>query len=205
VTTIAVPAWLPHEPEPQVAMHEHESAQSTSWHALLPAQVTVQDPSEQSTSSQALVPWQVIRHSASSRPQSTSPHAFVAMQLMTQDRASPQEIREHELPAVQLIVQSYPLGQSTVPLHIPGFVHWMAHVFVIGLQPPLHALGQSSFVQYPIAVSHTRPSSNPAQSASVLHSKSVVLLSTRQLAPTSSTKTAALRTISGVLTTNLPP
>ena len=96
----------PHEVELQVVMHEHESAQSTDLHALLPAQVTLQAAPAQSMSSHALVPWQVIWHSASSTPQSMLPQAFVAMQLTMQDLAPPQSTFEHELPDVQLIVQS---------------------------------------------------------------------------------------------------
>jgi len=34
-----------------------------------------------------------------------------------------------------------------VPWHIPEFVQLTAQVFVVGLQPPLHTAGHSSFVQ----------------------------------------------------------
>jgi len=90
----------------QVAMHEHESAQSTAPQELFPVQVTVHAPSLHSMSSHALDPLHVIWHAASSAPQSMLPHACAALQVMSHDVASPQSIDEHAPPVGQLIVQA---------------------------------------------------------------------------------------------------
>lgn len=91
----------PHEFEPQVAMHEQESAQSIDSQALVPLQLTMQAPSAQSTLSHALVPEHVIWQLVAPVPQLILPHALFALQLITHDVAALQSIDEHDPPAPQ--------------------------------------------------------------------------------------------------------
>jgi len=90
----------------QVAMHEHESRQSTVPHAPLPVQFTEQAAPLHSMLSQALDPVHVIWHAVSPVPQSMLPHAFGALQVMVHDAASRQSIDEHAEPEGQLIVHA---------------------------------------------------------------------------------------------------
>ncbi len=90
----------------QVAMHEHELAQSRVPHAPLPVQLTEQAPPLHSMLSQALVPVHVIWHVASPVPQSMLPHAFGALQVMAHDVASRQSIDEHAPPDGHRIAQA---------------------------------------------------------------------------------------------------
>lgn len=97
---------VPHEPVPQVAMHEQESLQSTFPHPPLPLQLTVHAALLQVTLSHALEPLHVTWQAASSLPQSTLPHEFGALQLITHEVASLQSTDEHAPDEPQLIVQA---------------------------------------------------------------------------------------------------
>jgi len=90
----------------QVAMHEHESAQSRVPHALLPVQLTVHAASLHSMLSHALVPVHAIWHAVSPMPQSMLPQAFGALQVMAHDAASRQSIDEHAPPVGHRIAQA---------------------------------------------------------------------------------------------------
>jgi hypothetical protein len=104
-----------HWPVAHVDLQEQESAQSTSPHALIPLHVTVHAASLQLTSSHALVPLHVTSHAVFPFPQSIAPHALLAVQLISQERAFEQSMSLHDPLELQLIVQSNPDGQSTPP------------------------------------------------------------------------------------------
>ena len=137
---------LSHEFVPQVAVHAHESAQSTDPQAFVPVQLTVQAPSAQSTLSHAFEPEQVIWQVVAPVPQLTLPHALFAEQLIMHDVASPQSIEGHAPPLLHVMLHAYPAGQSTPLLHCePGQL--TLQVFAAMSQPPLHSLGHSGFTQ----------------------------------------------------------
>jgi hypothetical protein len=136
----------PHWPVVQVDLHEHESVQSTSPQALVPVQATEHAASLHCTSSQALVPAHVTWHVALPLPQSIAPHAFVAVQLITHDRASEQSMSLQDPFEAQLIVQSKPDGQSTLPQFLPCWQTTL-QVRAVRLQPPLQSDGQFSTTQ----------------------------------------------------------
>jgi hypothetical protein len=97
---------VPQEFVAHVAVHAQESAQSTEAQALVPEQITLHAPSAHSMLSQAFVPEHVIWQVVSPRPQSMSPHALLALQLITHDVASPHSIDGHAPPLPHVMLHA---------------------------------------------------------------------------------------------------
>jgi hypothetical protein len=97
---------VPQELVPQLAMHEHESAQSTIPQPFVPLQLTVHAPPEQSMLSHALALPHVIWQLVVPVPQSMSPHALFGPHVITHEVASLQSIDEHAPLLLQVIVQA---------------------------------------------------------------------------------------------------
>ncbi len=173
----------PQAPVAHVTLHPHEALQSTELHVPGPVHATSQRPPPQSTFAQLFWPPHVIWQFAPPSLQSTRSHELLPLHVIAHEAASVQSIESHELLPAHVIVQSKPSGQLAKP-HEFGLLQLIAQVRASRLQPALHADGHACSMQYPIISSHVRDGSvNIEHSASLLHSKSLDLVSTRHDSP----------------------
>jgi hypothetical protein len=112
---------------PQVTSHAHDAPQNTSWHELLPAQLTLHAPVPH------VMPWQLPR----------------PVQLIEHDRALVQTTPlEHELFGEHMMSQAQPSGHVTRWLQAPLFAaQLIVHVFCARLhdvQPVGHTAASTS-------------------------------------------------------------
>jgi hypothetical protein len=112
---------------PQVTSHAHDPAQNTSWHELVPAQLTLHGLVPH------VMPWQLLR----------------PVQLIVQDRALVQITPlEHELFGEHMMSQLQPSGQTRRWLQAPLFAaQLIVHVFCATLhdvQPVGHTAASTS-------------------------------------------------------------